>query len=98
MPAVPSNLALAWAALHFAKPPGWYVGNPTFHNERNEWQLFAYDPLERAVDGVRRREWTAVAATQEAVVREMARCLRQISTGRIPRQLKSRRRPRMLRG
>jgi hypothetical protein len=60
MAAMPPRLAQAWAELHFAKPPGWYVGNPHYHDERNEWQLFAYDPLERAVGGVRKREWTAV--------------------------------------
>jgi hypothetical protein len=85
MSVMPTNLALAWAALHFAKPPGWYVGNPMYHDERHEWQLFAYDPLERAVDGIRKREWTAVASSEAGVVREMARCLAAISAGRVPK-------------
>jgi hypothetical protein len=42
-------------------------------------------PLERAVDGSRKREWTAIAGTEEAVVREMARCLAEISAGRVPK-------------
>jgi hypothetical protein len=61
------------------------VGRPSFHDERNEWQLFAYDPLERAVVGLRKREWTAVAPTKEAVVREMATCLGEIRAGRVPK-------------
>jgi hypothetical protein len=35
--------------------------------------------------GVRKREWTAIAATEEAVVAEMARCLAEISAGRVPK-------------
>jgi uncharacterized protein YjbI with pentapeptide repeats len=37
---------------------------------------------EKAVGGVRKREWTAIAAT-EAVVAEMARCLAEIRAGRV---------------
>jgi hypothetical protein len=43
------------------------------------------DPAERAVVDVRKREWTAVAQTEEGVVREMARCLAEISAGRVPK-------------
>ena len=32
--------------------------------------------------GLRSWEWTAVAPTEEGVVREMARCLREIGQGR----------------
>jgi hypothetical protein len=39
----------------------------------------------RANVGLRRREWTAVAQSKEAVVREMARCLREIKGGRAPK-------------
>jgi hypothetical protein len=37
------------------------------------------------VVGKRSREWTAVAPTELEVVREMARCLGEISAGRVPR-------------
>jgi hypothetical protein len=40
--------------------------------------------MEVAVVGVRKREWTAIAPTEEAVVAEMARCLGEISAGRVP--------------
>lgn len=33
--------------------------------------MYAFDPAERAV-GIRKREWTAIAQTEEDVVREMA--------------------------
>jgi hypothetical protein len=48
------------------------VGSPSYHDEGNEWLLYAFDPSEKAVRGVRKREWTAIAATEEAVVAEMA--------------------------
>jgi len=47
--------------LHAATPPGWYVGQPSYHDERREWLLYAFDPAERAEAGTRKREWQAVA-------------------------------------
>jgi len=67
----------AWAELLEAKPAGWYVGQPSYHNERQEWVLYAFDPSERAVAGVRKREWQALAP------REVERCLREIGEGRV---------------
>jgi hypothetical protein len=55
----------AWDALHAAAPRGWYVGRPSFHHERNEWLLYAFDPAEIAHVGIRKREWTAIAATED---------------------------------
>ena len=43
--------------------------------------MYAFDTRERAKAGHRSREWTAVAATELEVVREMARCLRIVGTG-----------------
>ena len=56
-----------------------------FPRGTREWLLYAFDPSERPVVGVRKREWTAIAQTEEAVVAEMARCLREISEGRVPK-------------
>lgn len=75
----------AWEELHAATPPGWSVGTPSYHHERREWLLHAFDPSERPVVGLRSREWTAIADSEEGVVREMARCLREIGHGRAPR-------------
>ncbi len=75
----------AWDAVHAAGPPGWHVGRPSHHPERGEWIMHAFDPSERPKVGLRSREWTAVAATEEGVVLEMARCLREIAAGRVPR-------------
>jgi len=47
--------------------------------------MYAYDPSERPKIGQRSREWTAIADSEEGVVREMARCLREIVAGRAPR-------------
>ncbi len=75
----------AWDAVHEATPAGWYVGRPSYHDERREWVMYAFDPAERPRVGLRRRESTAVAATEEGVLGEMARCLREIAAGRVPR-------------
>lgn len=75
----------AWAALEAARSAGWYVGRPSYHPERREWLMHAFDPAEPAIDGARSREWTAVARTELGVVREMARCLQELRVGRVPR-------------
>lgn len=46
--------------------------------------MWAADMTEKAVLGHRCREWTAVAPTEVRAVREMANCLREIATGRVP--------------
>ena len=79
------DLTAAWAEVHDATPAGWYVGQPSNHDAGHEWVQYAFDPRERAQVGVRRREWTAVGATEVDVLREMARCLREIAEGRAPR-------------
>ena len=78
----------AWSEVLDATPPGWYVGKPSYHDERREWVQYAYDPAERPKVGLRSREWTAVATSEESeegVVRGMARCLREIGEGRVPK-------------
>ena len=47
--------------------------------------MYAFDTTEKAQIGRRSREWTAVGQTDEECVREMARYLREISEGRVPR-------------
>ena len=79
------TLEEAWEQLHAATPPGWYVGRQSEHPEPGEWVMYAFDPSERPKVGLRSREWTAVTQTEEGVVREMARCLRGISAGRVPK-------------
>lgn len=56
-----SDRQSAWDELHAALPPGWVVGRPSYHDERREWVLYAFDPSERPVVGIRQREWQAVA-------------------------------------
>ena len=80
-----ADLEAAWEAIHAATPPGWDVGRQSYHHERSQWIMYAFDPSERARIGVRSREWTAVAPTEVGVVREMARCLQEISAGRVPK-------------
>ncbi len=79
------SLLDAWDELHDATPVGWQVGRPYYHDERREWVMYAFDPSERPTVGLRSREWTAVAESEEGVVREMARCLAEIKAGRAPR-------------
>jgi hypothetical protein len=81
------DLDAAWEAVHDATPPDWYVGRPSYHDERHEWTQYAFDQREHAKVGVRSREWTAVGATELDCLLEMARCLRQLGAGRVPRWL-----------
>ena len=81
----PETIA-AWDAIHDATPAGWYVGRPTFEEHRTPpWSQYAFDPSERARAGLRSREWTAVGTSELRVLCEMARCLREISQGRVPK-------------
>ncbi len=80
-----SDLKAAWDDLHAAVPEGWKLGRPSFHDEADRWQQYAYDPTERADMGKRPREWIAVAPTEVMCVREMARRLRELGEGRWPR-------------
>ena len=79
-----TELEDAWSDLHDAKPAGWYVGRPSWDDRRKVWEQYAFDPRERAQVGHRSREWTAVAATELEVIRELARCLHLIREGRVP--------------
>lgn len=75
----------AWDEVYAAMPAAWTVGRPSHHPERQEWLLYAFDPAERPKVGHRSREWTAVSQTELLVIREMARCLRAIAEGRVPK-------------
>lgn len=50
------------------------------------WSQYAFDPRERPKIGHRSRESTAIAMTEAGVMRETARCLREIAEGRVPKQ------------
>jgi hypothetical protein len=75
----------AWIDLHDVTPPGWFVGQLVNDRRPEVWEQYAFDPSERAQVGVRSREWTAVAPTEVGVIRELARCLRLIREGRVPK-------------
>jgi hypothetical protein len=49
------------------------------------WSQHAFDPFVKQKLGKRSREWTAVGNTEAECIREMARCLREISEGRWPK-------------
>ncbi len=74
----------AWDELLDATPPGCTSASRAT-TTRAASGMYAFDPSERPVVGKRSREWTAIGPTEEAVVREMARCLREIGAGRVPR-------------
>jgi hypothetical protein len=81
------DLEHAWAELDEANASlGWRVGRAYLHDElaSNPWEQYAYDPTERPKMGRRSREWTAIGRSEVQVVREMARCLREIAAGRVP--------------
>ena len=70
----------AWEELFDALPDGWAVNKPLHDPERGTWQMYAFD--QREGPKAKTRGWTAEAPTEDGVVREMARCLREISEGR----------------
>lgn len=74
----------AWERLHAAKPDDWFVGRPG-QRYGGQWEMYAFDQTEKAEIGRRSREWTAVGRTEVECVLEMARCLVEISEGRVPR-------------
>jgi hypothetical protein len=80
-----TDLEAAWDELIAAIPSTWTVGRPSWHIEDRRWALYAWDTTERVKVGKRSREWTAVGPTEVEVVQEMARCLREISEGRVPK-------------
>lgn len=82
---VGGSLRDAWQSLRAATPPGWLMGRPGYNPERRVWELYAYDTTADSQAGLREREWTAIAESEEGVVREMARCLAEIKAGRVPR-------------
>lgn len=75
----------AWDELFAAIPDGWTPGKPSYNPGSHAWEQYAFDQRERPKVGHRTRAWTAVAPTEDGVVREMARCLREISEGRVPK-------------
>jgi hypothetical protein len=81
-----SDLEETWDALLAVTPP-WLVRRPAERppTSTTSGLLYAFDPSERAVVGVRSRECTAIASTEVGVVREMARCLRAIADGNPPK-------------
>jgi hypothetical protein len=81
---VVDDVEAAWGAVHDATPVNWYVDQPSYHDERHEWTQYTFLQRERPSVGVRSREWTAVGATEVECLLEMARCLREISAGRVP--------------
>jgi hypothetical protein len=83
--AADSDRGAAWDVLLAETPAGWYIGRPSYHDERDEWLLYAFDPSERPVVGIRSREWTAVASTELGVIRELAPCLRANADGKAPK-------------
>lgn len=46
-----TDLEAAWDRLHDATPAGWYVGQPSHHDERNYWLMYAFDATERPAVG-----------------------------------------------
>jgi hypothetical protein len=77
------DVEAAWAELHAATPAGWFVGCPG-PRHGGQWAIYAFDTTEKAHVGRGSREWTVVGQSEVEFLREMARCLREISEGRVP--------------
>jgi hypothetical protein len=57
------DLEAAWAELHDATSPGWFVDRPG-QRYGGQWEQYAFDQTEKAHIGKRSREWTAVGETE----------------------------------
>ena len=79
--------AVSAEALYQAIPDGWTAGKPLYNPGSHAWEMCSFDQRDRPKIGHRTRA-TAVAPTEERVVREMARCLREIGEGRVPKYLR----------
>lgn len=75
----------AWDELFAAIPDALDAGKPLYNPGSHAWEMYAFDQRERLKVGHRTRACTAVAPTEELVVFEMARCLREIGAGRVPK-------------
>ena len=81
---MPTDLEAAWSELYEAKPPGWFVGRPSYDEGRNVWEQYAFDPREWAQAGARSQEWTAIAPTELGVTGNWLWCLGLIREGGTP--------------
>lgn len=81
------ELEAAWNELHEANEAvSRFVGDrPTSRVLAVPWSQYAFDPKERPKVGRRSREWTSIGPSEVRCVRNMARCLRELSEGRVPR-------------
>lgn len=76
----------AWNEVLAAKASGSCVGRLAHDDHYRTSEMYAFDQNERAKNGPRKREWTAVGATEEPVIRNMTYCLREIAAGRAWRR------------
>ena len=60
-----TDLEAAWDAVHAALAAGWYVGRLSYHDERDEWLTYAFDPTERPEVGLRSRADRGAGAAAE---------------------------------
>ena len=79
-----TELPAAYQGLYDAIPPDWYVGQ-VIQRRDGAWEVYAFDETEDPRFGRRKRTRTVVGHTEAECVREMARCLRGISAGRVPK-------------
>ena len=77
----------SWSCISRATPSRHAAGSLAIQGNATaaQWQMYAYDTTEKAEIGRRSREWTAVVESEVECVLEMARCMREISEGKVPR-------------
>ena len=69
--------------LFEAIPDGWTTGKPSYNPNAHAFEMSAFDQRDKVKVGHRTGAWTAVTPTEDAVVREMARCPREIAAGKV---------------
>lgn len=58
---------------------------PSYDERRDRWSIYLWDGSEKPVVGHREQEWTAVAPTQERLLRERRECPGRSARARVPK-------------
>ena len=79
---VSDELEQAWDQVYDVLPFRWFVVKPVHHPERGYWVAFARNPHARKTDPP---FVEAIGPTESEALVELARCIREVLAGRVPR-------------
>jgi hypothetical protein len=74
----------AWDAVWDVLPAGWSVAQPVYHEDLNYWVAYCRDPHHRP-DKPTPPYVEAAAPTEPLALRDLARNVREVLKGRVPK-------------